>query len=157
MSSLTQRLVLALSGVAFACLVLAVSSAVGEDQPQPEPVAGIQNIMNAINHEEWGVFATIKTFAASGAENASADDWKLMRHRAQTMAEIGNVLMDKSPPRGADDAAGMLKWKQHCVEYREACKSLGKALAYKKVDKVSAAITELLQRCEACHKDHKSN
>lgn len=157
MSSLSIRLGLAAAAAAFFCLVLAVSAVIGADDPQPEPVAGIQNIMNAINHEEHGLYGQIKGFCAGGAAGADADTWKLMRHRAQVIAEIGNVLMDKAPPRGGDDAAGLLKWKQHCVDYREAAKALSKALAYKKVPKVSAAITALAERCEACHKDHKPN
>ena len=79
-----------------------------------------------------------------------------MRSRAQIMAECSNILMSKSPPRGADDAAGLTKWKQHCANFRECCKKLSKALAMKKADKAAAALTAVDNQCTACHDDHKS-
>ena len=157
MHRLPVRFGLALAAVTFASLLLAVTIVIASDDPKPEPVAGLQNIMNAINHEEHGLYGQIRKFCEGGAAGADAETWKLMRHRAQTMAEIGNVIMDKSPPRGGDDAAGLLKWKKHCVEYRVASKNLGRALAYKKIPKVTAALAELKKRCDACHDDHKPN
>ncbi len=98
----------------------------------------------------------IKAFVEKGG-STDAEEWKLMRHRAQIIAEAGNILMTKSPPRGADDEAGVAKWKKHCAEYRELSKKLSKALAFKKVAKVKAALDACSAQCEACHKDHKSN
>ena len=150
------RLGLAAAGMTFLSLVVAVTIAIAADDPAPKPVAGIANVMNAINHEQHGLFGMIKSFCDKGG-TADAEVWKLMRHRAQIIAEAGNILMIKSPPRGADDAAGLKKWKQHCEEYRELSKKLSKALAFKKVDKVKAAVDACMKQCEACHKDHKSN
>ncbi len=150
------RFGLALAGISFLSLVVAVSVAIGDDDPAVKPVAGIANVMNALNHEQHGLFGMIKTFCDQGGTK-DAEVWKLMRHRAQILAEAGNILMTKSPPRGADDEAGMKKWKQHCATYRKLNKDLAKALAFKKVAKVKTAIDKITAQCEACHKDHKSN
>ena len=154
MARIPLRFGLALAGVAFLSLVVAVTVARGDDEPVQEPVAGIQNIMNALNHDQHGLFGEIKKFVVAGG--GDDDAWKLMRHRANMIAEGGNILMDKSPPRGADDAAGLRKWKQHCADFRQAGKDLAKALAYKKPEKAQAALDAVVVRCEACHKDHKS-
>ena len=163
MRSMSTRLGLALAGLTVIALGLAVAvsiatdagtSAVADDEgPAATPVAGIGNIMNAVNHEETGFFAMIKTFCDSPTNK---DGWKLARHRAQIMAESGNLLMGKSPPRGADDAAGLKKWKQHCADFRDACKSLSKALAMRKGDRAKKAIAAVAAQCEACHNDHRS-
>jgi len=154
MPRIPLRFSLALAGVTFLSLVVALSVALAAD-PAPKPVAGITNIMNAVNHTEHGMFGQIKTFVEKGG--GDADAWKLMRHRAQVVAECGNILMGKSPPRGGDDAAGITKWKQHCAAFRDVAKKLSKAMAFKKVDKAKAAVAAVLAQCEACHKDHKSS
>jgi cytochrome c556 len=155
MRTLPTRLGLALAGLCLCSLATAIGVALAADA-EPEPVAGITNIMNAVNHDEHGLFGMIKHFCDKGGE-ASGDDWKLMRHRAQVVAESGNILMSKSPPRGGDDAAGITKWKQHCADFRDAAKGLSKALAFKKADRVKAALAAVAAQCEACHKDHRSN
>ncbi len=154
MRRLPLRFSLALAGVTFLSLVVALSIALAADAA-PKPVAGIMNIMNAVNHPEHGMFGQIKGFIEKGG--GDADAWKLMRHRAQVVAECGNILMGKSPPRGADDDAGLTKWKQHCASFRDATKKLSKALAFKKVPKAKAALEAVSAQCEACHKDHKSS
>ena len=148
------RLGLAMAGATFLTLVIAVTVAISE--PERTPVAGIKNIMSAINHEEVGFYGMIKKFLEKDAATADGAVWKLMRDRAQVMAECGNILMDKSPPRGADDDAGQAKWKQHCANYRDVTKKFGKALAYKKVPKATAALALVTAQCDACHKDHRS-
>ena len=49
MRRLSLRTGLGLAAVAFASLVLAVTVAIGSDDPQPVPVAGIQNIMISLD------------------------------------------------------------------------------------------------------------
>ena len=155
MRRLSTRLGLALAGLSLASLALAIGMAWAAD-PAPKAVAGITNVMNAVNHEQHGLFGMIKGFCGKGG-SADAAEWKIMRHRAQIIAESGNTLMAKSPPRGADDAAGITKWKTHCAEFREAAKKLSRALAFKKIDKVNPALAAVAAQCEACHTDHRSN
>ncbi|MDA1194560.1 MAG: hypothetical protein O2894_05190 [Planctomycetota bacterium] len=164
MRTMSTRLGLVFAGFAFLALVAAVAVAIATDtgpvavaegEAAEEPVAGITNVMNAVNHEEHGLFGMIKSFC--DADGADKDGWALARHRAQMIAEAGNTLMGKSPPRGADDAAGLAKWKQHCANFRDAGKDLSKALAFKKADRAKAAIAAVAAQCEACHKDHRSN
>ena len=154
MSKTSVRIGVALAGATFLTLVVAVTVAIAD--AQPKPVAGVVNIMAAVNDDKVGMYSQIKGFCAGNPGKDQADAFKLMRHRAQVMAECGNVLMSKSPPRGADDAAGLAKWKQHCADYRDLCKKLSKALAMKNAGKASAAIKELDAQCTKCHDDHKS-
>ncbi len=152
MSKSSIRLGLGAAGLVALSLVAAVSIAA----PEKKPVAGIKNIMLAVNDEKVGFYGMISAFLATNPGKDKGDEWKLMRHRAQIMAECGNVLMDKSPPLGADDDAGMAKWKQHCADFRDACKKLSKSLAMKKADKAQAALKNVQARCDACHDDHRS-
>ena len=164
MRTLVTRLGLVTAGLAFLALGLAVTAALGTDSgptavadgdAATEPVAGISNVMNAVNHEEHGFFGMIKQFC--GADGQDKDGWKLARHRAQIMAECGNVLMGQSPPRGADDAEGLKRWKEHCASFRDACKDLSKALAFRKADRAQKAIAAVAAQCTACHDDHRAN
>jgi len=163
MRSMSTRLGLAFAGLAFLALGAAVAvsivtdsgpQAVADGDAAPEPVAGVTNIMNAVNHEEHGFYGMIKAFCDNPTDKAG---WKLARHRAQMIAESGNTLMGKSPPRGADDAAGLKKWKQHCADFRDAGKGLSKALAFRKPDRAKKALAAVTAQCEACHNDHRSN
>ena len=154
MSKSSIRLGLGAAGLAFLSLVAAVTIAIAA--PEKKSVAGIKNIMIAVNDEKVGFYGMITAFVATNPGKDKADEWKLMRHRAQIMAECGNVLMDKSPPLGADDAAGQAKWLQHCADFRETCKKLSKALAMKRLEKVQAALKDVQARCDACHDDHRS-
>jgi hypothetical protein len=155
MRRLSTRLGLALAGLSLGSLALAIGVALAAD-PAPSPVAGITNVMNAVNHEQHGLFGTIKAFCEKGGSE-DGDEWKLMRHRAVIIAEAGNILMSKSPPRGADDAAGMTKWKTHCADFREAAKKLSRTFPFKNIDKVRPALAAVAAQCDACHKDHRSN
>jgi cytochrome c556 len=164
MRSLSTRLGLAVAFLTFLALGAAVAVsiatdsgtlAVAADDPAPAPVAGISNVMNAVNHDQHGLYGLVKAFCSSDAPDKAG--WSLARHRAQMVAEAGNTLMGKSPPRGADDAAGLKKWKQHCADFRAAGKSLAKAMAIKKPARVKAAIQAVEAQCTACHDDHKSN
>jgi len=154
MSKSSIRIGVGLAGATFLSLVVAVTVALAD--AQPKPVAGISNVMLAVNDEDHGMYSQIKKFIATNPGKDQAAVYKLMRSRAQIMAECGNILMAKSPPRGADDAAGMTKWKQHCADFRECCKKLSKALAMKKADKAAAAIKLVDNQCTVCHDDHKS-
>ena len=145
-----------LAGITFLGLVLAVTIAIAEDDVQPKSVAGIKNVMNALNSEKTGLFGLIKDFSDKGGSE-DGEVWKLMRDRAQVLGEVGNILMPLSAPRGADDEAGVPRWKKHCVTYRDLCKDLSKALAFKKTDMLKSAVDACMAQCEACHKDHKSN
>jgi len=156
MRRIPLRFGLVLAGITFLSLVVSVTIAIGEDDIQPRTVAGIKNVMNALNSEKTGLFGLIKDFCAQGGSD-DGEVWKLMRDRAQILAEAGNILMGLSAPRGADDEDGVLRWKKHCARYRELCKDLAKALAFKKVDKLQEAVDACVKQCEACHKDHKSN
>ncbi len=164
MRTMSTRFGLAIAGLAFLALAAAVGvsiatdsgpDAVADGDPAPEGVAGITNVMQAVNHETHGFYGQIKAFLDAGG--GDKDGWKLARHRAQIIAESGNILMGKSPPRGADDAAGLKKWKTHCATFRDCGKKLAKALAFRKPDRAKKALAVVTAQCEACHKDHRSD
>ena len=148
------RFGLVLAVVGFGSLFFAVTTSAFDDDPQAEPVAGIKDIMNAVNHESGGLYGMIKTFCASNPPKTSGD-WKIMRHRAAMIAEAGNTMMGLQPPQGAEDDAGMKKWRQHCAAFRDASKKLKRPIALKKVADVQAALEGIMQTCNACHKDHR--
>lgn len=158
MRTLSTRIALLLATASAAALVLgvlAVGPATGDDEAAPETVAGIKNVMNAVNHETDGFYGMIRAFCTA---NPDKDDegWKLAQHRAIMMAEAGNLLMAMTPPKGADNDAGMKNWRTECAAFRDACKELRKALAFKNAEKVQAALAGVQARCDACHTAHRS-
>ncbi len=158
MPTLPTRIALLLAAATAVAIVAGVGGvgpATGDDEPAPEAVAGIKNVMNALNHEQDGFYGLIRGFCQA---NPGKDDegWKLAQHRAIIMAEGGNMLMGMTPPKGADDDAGMRNWRTECAAFRDACKELRKALAFKNAEKVTAALTAVQARCDACHTAHRS-
>jgi hypothetical protein len=160
MSKIPVRISLVLALASAAVLAVAVVPALvvpawGDDDAAPEPVAGIKNVMNALNHEQTGFYGMIRSFCTANPD-AGDEGWKVAGHRAILMAEGANVLMGQTPPKGGDDEAGMKAWRVQCAQFREACKELRKALAFKKADKVKAALDAVAARCDACHAAHRN-
>lgn len=154
MRTFPRRFALAVAGCCLAAIAVAVVPAIGADDASPEPVAAVKNIMNALNHDRDGFYGMIRAFCT--ASDQTDEGWKLARHRAVLMAEGANMMMPITPPKGGDDAAGMKAWRVQCGQFRDACKELSKALAFKKADKVQAALDAVGARCEACHTAHRN-
>jgi hypothetical protein len=140
---------LAVGLVAF----VGVYAVAAPDDPKPEPVAAIKDIMNGVNNPQGGLYGLIKETLKADAPTDK--DWKLVGVRAVIMAEAGNLLMGLTPPRGADDAAGQLAWRKEAAAYRECAKGLRKAAALKNIEQARAAMDSIKQRCDACHEAHQ--
>lgn len=126
----------------------AVSTSADDGKPAYEPVANIKNLMNAINHEEMGLFGMMQADCKSGS--MSSDQWNLMRHRAAILAESGNILMQLAPPKGE-----MASWRKHAADFRDAAQDLKKPMIRRKTDLVMAGLAEVKKQCDACHKAHR--
>jgi len=63
MSKTTIRIGVGLAGASFLTLVVAVTLALAD--AEPKPVAGISNIMIAVNDEVYGMQGQIKRFLAT--------------------------------------------------------------------------------------------
>ena len=141
------------AGVVTLVGAFAVVSYSADEDPKPEPVAAIKDIMNGVNHNQGGLYGLIKETLNGGAP--SDKDWKLIGARAVIMAEAGNILMGLEPPRGAEDDAGKLAWRKQCAAYRDAAKDLRKAAGLKSVEKAKACVDGIKARCDACHEAHQ--
>lgn len=140
------------AGLASAALVTLGVRAFGED-PQVKHVAAIKDVMFAMNADEDSVLGRLKAdFAKPKLDD---EQWEAAHGRAAMLVEAGNLLLSLKPPLGADDAAGLAKWKQHVVDYRGCGEALLEAATKKDKDAGLAALKSIGKRCTECHKDHR--
>ena len=127
-------------------------AASGED-PQPKSVAHIKDVMLTYNAGATSVVGVLKDTVSQ----ATVDDeaWESASARATMTVEAGNMLLGMKPPRGADDAAGLAKWKQHVLDFRGCAEAAMEAAAKKDAAAVKTALMGLAKRCTECHKDHQ--
>jgi hypothetical protein len=143
------RLALLSLAVASAGTLAAVTSR-AEDEA---PAVSVRDVMNAVNHPKYGLFGLIK---AALKPECTAEDWKVIGYRAGLMVEAGNILKRLTPPRGAEDEAGMAKWKEHAGAYSAAAKQLRAAANTKNLADAQKAMGVINERCEKCHADHQN-
>jgi hypothetical protein len=143
-----------------ACAVLLTGLAVAkpmllraEPAAAPSPVASVKELMNAFNHKSYGMFGQVRATLTAG--EPSANDWKVAAFRAVAVAEVGNLLMGLTPPRGAEDEAGKAKWAAHAAAFRDCARELAKLVKGKKLEEAKAHLAEVDKRCDACHADHQ--
>ncbi|MBL9087755.1 MAG: hypothetical protein JNM10_11505 [Planctomycetia bacterium] len=130
---------------------LAARDAVGED-PAAKPVAGIKDIMLAMNEGEHSIVGHLRTDFGGELDE---DGWKVAKARATMLMEAANLLHGMKPPLGADDAAGLAKWKQHVMDYRGCADAAREAADKKDAAAGKAALMSLAKRCKECHADHR--
>jgi hypothetical protein len=141
------------AGVAGAALVVLGVRAFGEgDDPQVKHVAAIKDVMFAVNNTENSVFASLK---ADFGGKLDDEGWEAAHGRAAIIVEASNLLLGQKPPMGADDAAGLAKWKKHIADYRGCGEALLDAATKKDSAAGQAAVKALSGRCAECHKDHR--
>lgn len=149
----SKRFAPALFAVAVAAagtLAIAVP-ALGED-PTPKPVAQIKDIMLTYNNGPQSVAAVLRDQFKGQLDD---EGWEAAGARATMMYEAGNMLLGMKPPRGADDAAGLAKWKAHVADYRGCADAAREAVSKKDPAAGKAAMESLAKRCAECHKDHQ--
>jgi dienelactone hydrolase len=107
----------------------------------------IVDIMRVIMSDQ-GVRARL---ARSLTTAPSADaEWEQARSDAAMLAEAGNLLLAKSPPRGSVDA-----WRRRAEEFRSAAEVLLRAVEGRDFAAAQQSLRELPQACAACHADHR--
>ena len=126
----------------------AATTSADNGKPTYSPVVNIKNLMNAVNHEEIGLYGLMNADCKSGSLTSA--QWNLMRHRAAILAESGNILLQLDPPKG--EAAS---WRKHAAAFRDAAKKLKRPMIRRKADLVLSALGEVQKQCDACHKDHR--
>lgn len=152
----SKSLVLSLAAAALAAGALFVAPRVvsgAGDEPAPKPIAELKDIMWTFNEGDTSVVGRMRAgFAATSCDD---EGWAALKGRASMTMEAANMLLGMKPPLGADDAAGLAKWKKHVVEYRDAAEEARSAALKKDLAAGKAAIVLLTKRCTECHKDHR--
>lgn len=125
------------------------------DEPVVKPTAQIKDVMLAVNSPDESI---VKSLTADFRKTDLDDEgWDVVRARASMVVEAGNLLLGMKPPVGADDAAGLAKWKQHVADYRGCGEAARDAAVKKDAAAGQAAMTSLQKRCNECHKDHRKD
>lgn len=125
------------------------------DEPAPKPVAVIRDVMFTVNDGPTSVLGQLR--AGFGVEKCDDEGWERLEGRAAMVMEAGNMLLGMKPPKGADDAAGLAKWKAHVIDYRNNAEEAHAAAKKKDLAAGKAAIAALSKRCAECHKEHQKD
>jgi hypothetical protein len=147
---------LAASALALGAIVVGPRVVTGAaDEPVAKPVAGIKDVMYTFNEGPHSVVGLLR----EGFNQSACDEegWAAIVARATMTVEAGNMLLGMKPPTGADDAAGLAKWKAHVAEYRSQAEEARAAAQKKDLAAGKAAIVALSKKCTACHKDHRKD
>jgi dienelactone hydrolase len=132
-----------------------------EDAPQNTPLAApgagpvqpartfaaIADIMRAVN-EPTGVRGTL--MQALAARPANRQEWDRVRANAALVAEAGNLLRVRTPPRGSH-----AHWLGQVEAYTAAAASIVEAADRQDYDGARRGLRELSARCAACHRLHR--
>ena len=124
----------------------------GEDAAS-KPVAQIRDIMFTFNEGDQSVVGVLR--AQFNQASLDEDGWTAAKARATMIYEAGNMLLGMKPPRGADDAAGLAKWKAHVGEYQACAQAARDAAAKQDLAAGKAAMQALAKKCTECHKEHQ--
>ncbi|MHC5010217.1 MAG: hypothetical protein ACYTG6_04605 [Planctomycetota bacterium] len=149
MRSRLSRLGLALLGVVTAFAIFTLTTRAEDGAPEVKNVAGLKEIMNAVNHKGHGLYGMIMQDLRQDA--IDADGWKLIQSRAAMMAEAANLLIAKDPPKG-----DLASWYEQIVAYRKEATRLFKKAILQDLAGAREALEVLKQRCETCHDLHQS-
>jgi hypothetical protein len=118
--------------------------------PSTEPpgaIASIQDIMRVINSDS-GVKGHLAIQLASPPGNE--DQWALMRSEAAILAESGNWLLLRQPPKGS-----LTGWQMRAEDFRAAAVVLLQAVERRDFQAAQEALQRLPKSCAACHADYR--
>ena len=111
------------------------------------PFARIVDIMRAINSDQGVRGRLARSLAAPPADAAA---WEQARSDAAMIAEAGNLLLARQPPKGS--AAG---WRQRAADFRAAAQTLLRAMERRDFSAAQQSLRELPQTCAACHAEYR--
>jgi dienelactone hydrolase len=111
------------------------------------PVATIADIMRSVN-EPTGVRGAL--LHALEQEPAGPRQWDRVRADAALVAEAGNLLQARTPPKGARD-----HWLEQARAFTAAAEGLVAAADRRDYPAALRGLKELGERCAACHEQHR--
>ena len=109
--------------------------------------ARIVDIMRAINSDQGVRGRLARSLAAPPADAAA---WEQARSDAAMLAEAGNLLLARQPPKGS--TAG---WQQRAADFRAAAQPLLRAMERRDFSAAQQSLRELPQTCAACHAEYR--
>jgi dienelactone hydrolase len=115
-------------------------------QPQNE-IARIVDIMRVINADDGVRGELARSLAALPAGNAQ---WERARSQAAVLAEAGNLLLERRPPKGS-----LTGWRERAAEFRSAAQAVLRAVEQRDFPAAQEALRRLPQACAACHADYR--
>jgi dienelactone hydrolase len=116
------------------------------DSPETQ-IARIVDIMRVLNADD-GVRGRVAQLLA--VRPTREEDWEQARSEAALVAEAGNLLLIRPPPRGS-----VLGWQQRAKDFRAAAQELLHAIEIRDFERAQASLRALPKTCAACHLDHR--
>ena len=77
-------------------------------------------------------------------------EWAVLRRSALTLAESGNLLLARRPPKGS-----LTGWRQRATDFRAEAEVLLHAIERHDFRATQDALRKLPQSCAACHADYR--
>jgi len=110
-------------------------------------IATIADLMQAVNQP-----AGVRGSLAKALENQPIDEqaWKKVRANGALLAEAGNLLRGKTPPRGT-----RLGWEAQVETYTSAANKIRAAASLHDYPAAQRGMQELAATCAACHREHR--
>ena len=110
-------------------------------------IARIVDIMRVLSSNE-GVRGRLAQSLA--APPASEEQWELARSEAAIVAEAGNLLLARRPPKGT--ASG---WRERATAFRSEALTLLHAIERRDFPAAQESLRTMPQTCAACHADYR--
>jgi carboxymethylenebutenolidase len=115
--------------------------------PAEKEFASIADLMRAVN-EPTGVRGTLDEALAHTP--GKRQDWERVRANAAVIAEAGNLLRVRTPPKGFRD-----HWLQQVEAYTAAAEGIVEAADRRDYAGARRGLQELSARCAVCHRQHR--
>jgi len=112
-----------------------------------EQVATIADLMRSVNAPTGPRGELARALGEAPRDDST---WRDVRSRAALIAETGNLLADRAPPRGKP-----ADWQRSVAAYGQAAKSLVLAADRQDYPAALAALQQLNTSCGACHVKHR--
>jgi hypothetical protein len=148
--------VLACSVAAAAVLAFQLPAVHGAaDEPAQKPIAEIEDVMFTVNDDGADGAVLQQLRAAFKKGTLTDDEWQVAKARASVVAEVGNLLLTKKPPKGGDTPEGLADWKKRVLAYRDGAEAVRAAAAKKDATAGKDAVRAIEKQCTECHKQHR--
>ena len=112
-----------------------------------EQIARIVDIMRVLSSNE-GVRGRLAQSLA--APPASEEQWEQARSEAAIVAEAGNLLLARRPPKGTVSG-----WRERATAFRSESLTLLRAIERRDFPAAQQSLRTMPQTCAACHADYR--